>query len=85
MKGGENMSKSWIVYPVIVCAILAIVCGYLYREWQNEKIMREFMETAHNICIEKCDYWQQQNNYYWQLYQDCLNQESYPWSGYTDK
>lgn len=75
------MTKSWIVFPIIICIILSIACGYLYREWQYEKFMRDFMETAYESCKENCDYWQQQNDYYYQLYNDCLNSDNptYRW------
>ena len=79
MKGGENMSRNLLIFICIFLAIaFAITCADLYHKWQEERTFRILVQAL-------AEDYEQDSEHYQQLYYDCLNQESYPWSGYTDK
>ncbi len=57
--------RNWLI---LVCLVLAIVCGIVFNEWLKEKELRYYYQ------IEKRNY-SNQASHYKMLYYDCLNQE----------
>jgi hypothetical protein len=60
-----HSTRNWLI---LVCLVLAIVCGIVINEWLNEKELRYYFQ------IEKKRY-SNEAAHYEMLYHDCLNQE----------
>ncbi|MCJ7828973.1 MAG: hypothetical protein MUP81_04455 [Dehalococcoidia bacterium] len=82
MKNYEN----WFATTFIVCIILGLVCIYLYQQWEEEKAFRIWEQSRVASYEQDILRYEQNANYYQQLYYDCHNQkDSLPWERYADK
>ena len=57
--------QNWLI---LVCVVLAIVCGLFFRELREEIALRHFYQIEYQ-------YYSQLASHYELLYSDCLNQE----------
>jgi len=73
-------------YFIVLCIVLAALCGYAITQWQREKVARVEFEKLYGISEQIKSHYQQQwvdalfkCNKYQQLYEDCQNQDENRW------
>ena len=78
----QDKYKMWLLIISIICLVLVTSCSVLYMKYQDERGTNRLLEISYNLCKESQEYYRQQSDQYWQLYDDCQNQGESLWSDY---